>query len=120
VKGAEDQFELRVEKRNHGAKGPPVLLRWSDGILEPMGAGEINALMMAVVEIAVKASRAGQPLLQRGPVPLWITKELEKELKRSPGEREVKQALIAASGQGYLVYRKAFGKQPAGYCAPGE
>ena len=35
VKDTDDTFELKVEKRNHGAKGKPITLYWSDGVLLP-------------------------------------------------------------------------------------
>ena len=119
VKDVEDAFELRVEKRNHGPKGKPLTLHWSDGVLLPRTeiamVEQEGHLRRAIVRVAVAAAEQGMPIQVQRRSLKWQLDEVEREIGRRPTEREVKEALAAAMPAGLLRYVKGSKDRMAGY-----
>ena len=116
-----DVVVLSVEKRNHGAKGEPITLRYSAGLLAPLTAGDKGDIAGAVLAVALMAAEAGDPIqkqrkLDRGD---WRMGEIERRAGWKPPDREVKAALAQALADGRLRYQRGGGThQAAGYYPP--
>ncbi|MDE3174521.1 MAG: hypothetical protein KGM15_00220, partial [Pseudomonadota bacterium] len=97
AKDSEDTFELKVEKRNHGAKGKPLTLHWSNGVLLPRS--ETNAaeqgerLFEACIQVALASAESGQPIQKQRRLNTWMLDEIERVAGYRPREREVKEVL---------------------------
>lgn len=93
----EDAFELTVEKRNHGPKGKPIVLYWSDGTLLPRTdvgvADQEDRLRRSVVRVAIKAAEKGVPIQKQKHPEKWAIDEIELETGRRPSRHEVKDIL---------------------------
>lgn len=122
VKDTEDAFELRVEKRNHGAKGKPLTLFWSDGVLQPRDALDSleqgSRLMDVVVRVAIAAAEQSTPIQQQRRLHTWMTREIETVVGRRPPEREIKSILNDAVRQGRLRYVGSTNHRTAGFYPP--
>lgn len=80
----DDLFELGAEKRNNLAKFKPLILRWDEGAMTPVVASEADAIMEheAVVEVAILAARAEQPLKLRDKPVNWVYEDIAKRIGR--------------------------------------
>jgi RecA-family ATPase len=121
IKDSDSTYELKVEKRNHGAKGKPLTLHWSDGALLPLSQAadaETAALFRETcIRIALQAAEKGTPIIRQRHLYDWQVDEIERAIGRRPTQREVKEVLSQAVGPGGLRYLKGHGKQMAGYFA---
>lgn len=119
AKDTEDAFELRVEKRNHGPKGKPLALYWSDGVLLPRGetdAAEQNVRFMVACErIAKVAAEQGAPIQKQRRLNKWMLDEIEQAVGYRPSQRDVKEALALALRERRLRYVSGGNRQSAGY-----
>ncbi len=119
VKDAEDTFELRVEKRNHGPKGKPITLHWCDGALLPRTETDTSEqkdhFTKTVVHVAILAAEHGAPIQKQPRLSKWIVDEIERAIGRRPAEREIKEALAAALPAGQLRYVGGSQHRTAGY-----
>ncbi len=125
VKDSEDAFELKVEKRNHGAKGKPLTLHFDNGAMLPRSEaaeGDQGAhLTRACVRVACMAAEAGAPIqMNSSRVGKWQLDEIERDIGRRPTQREVKDALAAALPAKLLVYVRTSRHRVAGYYPPEE
>lgn len=96
IKPLEDgTFSLQAEKRNNFAPGLPLILRWADGAMIPVVGDEATQIMEheAVVEIAMQADMAHQPISKRGKPVKWIFDEIEKLAGRPMGMADIRNAL---------------------------
>ncbi len=122
VKDTEDAFELKVEKRNHGPKGKPLTLHWSDGVLLPRTdsatAEGASYLERAVVRVAIMAADCGAPLTVQKRLLKWQLDEIEKDIGRRPTQPQVKEVLAAALPAGSLRYIRGTDNRAAGYYPP--
>jgi hypothetical protein len=122
VKDSEDAFELKVEKRNHGPKGKPLTLHWSDGVLLPRSEsataeGETQ-LERAVVRVAIMAAECGAPLTTQKRLTIWQLNEIENDIGRRPTQTQIKETLAAALPRGTLRYIRGSDYRAAGYYPP--
>lgn len=119
VKDSEDAFDLKVEKRNHGARGKPLTLHWSDGVLLPMAeaeTGEARAILMrAAVRVATLAAKQGAPVTIQKALTTWQLDMMEERLGRRPSQPMAKEAMADAMRAGLLRYRNWSRGVPAGY-----
>jgi hypothetical protein len=119
VKDTEDAFELKVEKRNHGAKGKPVTLYWSDGILLPRSEAatvEQGARFLdACVSVAIQSAEQGSPIQKQRRLNVWMLDTIESRSGFRPSDREVKEALARAMSLSLLRYAPGTKYQTAGY-----
>jgi hypothetical protein len=119
VKDTEDAFDLKVEKRNHGPKGKPLTLHWSDGVLLPYTETDTvehkAAFLNASVRVAVAAAEQGAPIQKQRRINGWMLDEIERAIGRRPNEREVKETLAAALPAGLLRYVGGSQYRTAGY-----
>jgi Bifunctional DNA primase/polymerase, N-terminal/AAA domain len=124
VKDVEDAYDLKVEKRNHGAKGKPITLHWSDGVLLPRTetatSEQAAQLHAAVVRVATDAAEAGAPIQQQRRLLKWQLDEIERAIGRRPSEREVKEELAASLPRGDLRYVKGTQRRTAGFYPPDQ
>ena len=124
VKDTEDAFELRVEKRNHGVKGKPLMLYWSDGVLLPRSAidnaEQTSRLINACVSVAVVAAEQGTPIQRQRRLEKWMLDRIEGVVGYRPPEREAKDALARALGIGQLRYVNTSRHRTAGYYPPDQ
>lgn len=119
VKEDGEAFTLKVEKRNHGAKGEPITLHWSQGALLPhtdldtsARAGAFRAACIAQAEDAARTCQAIQK--QRRP-PQWVFDEVERACGRRPTLRELQEELARALRDQQLRYMSATKDRVAGY-----
>jgi Bifunctional DNA primase/polymerase, N-terminal/AAA domain/Primase C terminal 1 (PriCT-1) len=119
VKDCEDAWELKTEKRNHGAKGKPLILHWSNGVLLPRSetttVEQENQFQHAVIRVAMQAAELGVPIKMQPRLAKWHLDEIESEIGRRPAEREVKDTLAAAVPRGVLCYLSGTRHRTAGY-----
>jgi hypothetical protein len=119
VKDVEDTFELKVVKRNHGRKGPPITLRYVDGVLLPIDAvpddGKRAAFKKLCIAVAIEAAGHGMPLNRREALRGTIFKEAEKVLGRRPGKQEIRDTLEDAVRTGELLYLSSTRHRAAGF-----
>ena len=124
VKDTDDTFELKVEKRNHGAKGKPITLYWSDGVLLPRGqtdTAEQNARFTeACVRVALLAAEQGLPIQGQKKLSKWMSDDIERDVGYRPTERVVKETLATAMREGKLRYLKGTNRRMAGYYPPDQ
>lgn len=116
----EDEFVLRVEKRNHGRKGDPIKLRFYRGALLPtellpQTAQDAGALREAVVREAIRAAELGVPFTTQRNIDSPILQIVEKELARKITSKAFKDELRAALDAGQLLYLKGDKRRRAGY-----
>jgi RecA-family ATPase len=119
VKDSEDAFTLKVEKRNHGAKGPALTLHWSDGVLLPRAESNIAeheaAFRKSVVRVATMAAECGAPIQKQPRLQKWQLDEIERDIGRRPCDRDVKEVLAACLPVGLLRYIGGSQHRTAGY-----
>ena len=119
AKDAEDQYELKVVKRNHGRKGPPLTLKYHDGALLPLDAipddGKTKSLRAACLKAARQAEEIGHPFKQQKNIPPSLLSVISKEAGVAVTSKRVKEELEAACFSGELTYRPGYGKVKAGY-----
>jgi len=125
VKDSEDAFELRVEKRNHGAKGKPITLHFDNGAMLPRSEaaeGDQGAILTrACVRVACMAAEVGAPIqMNNSRLVKWQLDEIEHDIGRRPTQREVKDALAAALPAKLLIYIRTSRHRVAGYYPPEE
>lgn len=119
VKDAEDTYELKVVKRNHGRKGAPISLRYVEGVLLPLDAvpddGKYVAFLKVCIAAAIEAARHGMPLNRREAIRGAVYKDAEKILGRRPGKQEIRDALEDAVRAGDLLYLASTRHRAAGF-----
>jgi hypothetical protein len=119
VKGQDDTFELKVEKRNHGPKGPPITLHWSGGALLPRAetdaAEASERFMRTCIDAAATAAGQGMPLTMQKTPPKWVFDEVERASSYRPTQRQIKEALAQALRDNRLRYMKGNHSRAAGY-----
>jgi hypothetical protein len=116
----EDEFVLRVEKRNHGRKGDPIKLRFYQGALLPTelvphAAEDAGALRGAVVREAIRAAELGVPFTSQRNIDAPVIQLVEKELARKITSKAFKDELRAALDVGQLRYMRGDKRTRAGY-----
>lgn len=116
----EDEFELRVEKRNHAAKATPITLRFHQGALLPIELAPKNehdadALRRVAVKWAKQAGAIGAPITMQRRIPLEALREAEAAVGRAVKEREFKEELQRAALAGDLYYVQGNNRHTAGY-----
>jgi hypothetical protein len=118
-KDVEDTYDLKVLKRNHGRKGPPIKLRYVEGIMLPTDAvpddGKRAAFKKVCIAAAVEAASHSMPLNRRGAIRGTIYKEAEKVLCRRPGKQEIRDTLEDAVRSGELLYLNSTRHRAAGF-----
>ena len=119
VKDSDDAFELKVVKRNHGAKGKPITLYWSDGALLPASDVDVaeqgKRFQDACVKAAMVAAEQGCPLQkQTRPYP-WVFDDIELAAGFRPRPQEIKNALFLAVRNGTLRYVNSTRHRTAGF-----
>jgi|GEM_PF-4839368 len=124
VAGAEDTYELKVVKRNHGRKGPPLTLRFHEGILLPADAlpddGKATELQRICAKAAIEAAGHGVPFNRRTALPDFVFKEAEKALGRRPTRQQMRDALENAIRDRQLIYLPNTRHRLAGLYPPDE
>lgn len=119
VKNSEDAFELKTEKRNHGPKGKPLTLYWSDGVLLPrteVASSEQSARFLeACVTVATLAAEQGAPIQRQRRLNTWMVDWIENAVGYRPSEREAKEGLARVMSQGQLRYLQGTKYRTAGY-----
>lgn len=115
-----DEFVLRVEKRNHGRKGDPIKLRFYQGALlptelVPQAAQDAGALREAVVREAIRAAELGVPFTSQRHIDTHVLNLVEKELGRKITSKTFKDELRAALDAGALRYVRGDKRVSAGY-----
>lgn len=119
VKDVEGAFELCVEKRNHGPKGKPLTLHFSEGVLLPLSQTSTleqeGRLKQACIRVAVTAAEHSVPIQKQRRLEKWMLDEIEGAAGRRPTDREVKEVLAAAVRSGELRYLRGTNRQTAGY-----
>lgn len=122
VKDTPDTYELSVVKRNHGAKGPPILLRFHEGALLPLDLmpddGKHEAFLRVLEKEAVEAAKLNTPLNQRDRIPGSIVQACEAALGRRPAKHEIKEGLDQSVRKGSLQFLSASRHRRAGYYPP--
>ena len=116
----EDEFVLRVEKRNHGRKGDPMKLRFYKGALLPtellpQTAQDAGALREVVVREAIRAAELGVPFTTQRNIDTHVLQLVEKELGRKIASKAFKDELRAALDAEQLLYMKGDKRRRAGY-----
>jgi hypothetical protein len=119
VKERDDAFDLKVEKRNHGAKGQPITLHWADGALLPRAdldvAGQESTFRAACVSAAISAAETGQAIQKQRRPPVWVFEEIERATGRRPTHRELKDELDRAQRDQQLRYVAGTTHKMAGF-----
>jgi hypothetical protein len=122
VDGADDTYELKAVKRNHGPKGQPITLKFVKGALLPLDTvpddGKAAALRCVCVKLALEAAGHNVPLNRVKHPPDLVFKEAEKVLGRRPKKQEVKNALEEAVRAGELRYVDSTQHRVAGFYPP--
>jgi hypothetical protein len=122
VDGAEDTYELKVVKRNHGPKGQPITLKFHAGALLPLDAvpddGKAKALNELCIKLALEAETLGHPIQRQKNIPTNVLKEISKKVGFAVTPRRAKEELETACFGGKLSYRPGYGKIKAGYVSP--
>jgi len=122
VDGADDTYELKVVKRNHGPKGQPLALKFVTGALLPLDAipddGKAAALRGVCVRAAIEAASIGVPFNRREAVPDLVFKEAEKVIGRRPSRHEMRNALEDGLRLGELCYLANTRHRAAGLYPP--
>lgn len=116
----DDEFVLRVEKRNHGRKGDPMKLRFYQGALLPTellphAAQETEALRKAVVRTAIQAAQHGTPFNKKDRIPSWAMEEAQKATGRRPSQTAFKDELLASVLAGELRFVESAKRRAAGF-----
>jgi hypothetical protein len=116
----EEEFVLRVEKRNHGRKGDPIKVRFYRGALlptelVPTAVQDAGALRDAVVREAIRAADLGVPFTTQRNIDSPILQIVEKELARKITSKAFKDELRSALDAGQLRYLKGDKRRRAGY-----
>jgi hypothetical protein len=119
VQDANDIYELKVLKRNHGRKGNPLRLRYHEGALLPIDAvpddGKLAAFRKVCVAAAIEAAHHGMPLNRRDAIRGAVFREAEKTLGRRPSRQEIRDTLEDAVRAGELLYLTATRHRLAGF-----
>ena len=119
VPDADDVYELKVLKRNHGRKGEPVRLRYHEGALLPIDAvpddGKLAAFRKVCVAAAIEAAHHGMPLNRRDAIRGAVFREAEKALGRRPSRQEIRDTLEDAVRAGELLYLTATRHRLSGF-----
>lgn len=122
VDGAEDIYELKVVKRNHGPKGAPITLKYHEGALLPVEAvpddGKLAHLGKLCVDSAIEAAKLNVPFNRQKVPPELLFKEAEKAIGRRPSKAAVRNALEQAVRSGELAYVSHTRHRAAGYYPP--
>ncbi|MGA7713921.1 MAG: AAA family ATPase [Rhizomicrobium sp.] len=122
VEGAEDTYELKVVKRNHGPKGQPLTIKFINGALLPLDAvpddGKAAALRQVFVRAAIEAAGHNVPFNRRDAVPDLVFKEADKFIGRRPSRHEMKNAMEEAIRLGELRYLPNTRHRAAGLYPP--
>jgi hypothetical protein len=119
-KDGQDAYALKVEKRNHGPKGEPLALYYSEGAMLPRSELQVNEsrnlLYAAVVNMARAAVDAGDPFKKQANIRPWQLDELQKRIGYRPTSRDVKDELSrAALSIGSLIYVNGDNRRVSGY-----
>jgi hypothetical protein len=124
LKDRDDAFELKVEKRNHGRKGPPIILYWEDGMLLPKSevttANQQSNIEKAVIAVAIKAAAAGTPITTQRNLNAAELAEVQASAGWQVSNVEAKDILAAAALSGQLQYKPYHRNHKAGYYPPGH
>jgi Bifunctional DNA primase/polymerase, N-terminal/AAA domain len=119
VKEDGDAFTLKVEKRNHGAKGAPITLHWSLGALLPRAdldvALQAQTFRSACILAAVEAAQTSQAIQRQRRPPGWVFDDIERACGRKPTLRELQEELARALRDQDLRYLSGSKDRVAGY-----
>jgi hypothetical protein len=122
VKDADDTYELRAVKRNHGPKGQPLRIRFHNGALLPNdllpGEEKTAAVRKACVDAALYANSMGLPLTRQKKPTQAIIDKISKMAGVPLSGPRIKEELEEAVYEGKLKYQPGYGRTKAGYCAP--
>lgn len=98
--GDDDWFTLRVEKRNHGQRGPDIHLRYDNGA---MVTGDPDAELMATVrEQVAHTSGKGAPLNDSRLGEDWLVILFHRHAKGAATKKFVTEAFVKAVSRGIL------------------
>jgi hypothetical protein len=118
-KDVPDAFDFKVEKRNHGAKGLPVTLYWSEGALLPRDNFEVaeaeTRFLKAVMHVVRLSAERGTPIQKQRRLEGWQLEEIESRAGFRPTDRQVKEALGSSLRVGRLRYKSNTRHHAAGY-----
>jgi AAA domain/Primase C terminal 1 (PriCT-1) len=119
-----DTFELKVEKRSHGARGKPLRLCWDAGTLLPPSQSESieqkNAARHSVAEVAIKAAETGVPITVQRKIARVHLDCIEEKIGRPMAESEFKDLLQRAVNIEELSYVQGSSSHVAGYYPKGR
>jgi hypothetical protein len=122
VKDVPDTYELSVVKRNHGAPGATLKLRYHDGALMPVDAlpddGRMEEARQVVVREAIACAKANVPLNRVRRHPETVFKKVEEVIGRRPSKNEVNDWLADAVRNGELSCLDGAKGRKAGYYPP--
>lgn len=120
-----DEITVKVVKRNHGAKGEPISLRFHNGALlpaeaVPQAAHDAGELRKAAVRAAIQAAQHGTPFNKKDRIPGWAMEEAQKATGRRPSQIAFKDELLAAVLTGQLRFVESAKRRAAGFYPPDE
>jgi hypothetical protein len=122
VKDVPDTYELGVVKRNHGAPGATLKLRYHEGALLPVEAlpddGKMEAGRLALLREAAACAKANVPLNRSRRHPETVYRKVEEVIGRRPSKNEVDDWLAAAARNGELSCLDGAKGRKAGYYPP--
>lgn len=115
-----DDVTVKVVKRNHGAKGEPIKLRFHNGALlpaeaVPQAAHDAGLLRQAVVRCAIQAAQHGTPFNKKDRIPGWAMEDAQRATGRRPTQVAFKDELFAAVLAGELRFVESAKRRAAGF-----
>ena len=119
-----DIFELKAEKRNHGALPQPLTLHYSDGALLPLAEFDLSEqraeLSTACIEVATAFAKRGIPITRQRKIGAAEFDILQKKVDYKLSNKEVKDMLNRAVIDGRLEYVLGNKYRKAGYYPAGQ
>lgn len=95
----DDTFELKAEKRNNMAVGKPVILRWSEGVLNVITDDDAQLLMEheIAVDVALEAAAANQPIQMKQKPATWVFEVIKERSGRIMSLKDLREVLSRES-----------------------
>lgn len=122
VKDTPDTYELSVAKRNHGAKRPPVQLRFHDGALLPVELlpddGKHGAFLRVLATEAIAVANLKTPLNRVKRPPEMVVNACATAFGRRPSRQEIRDGLDQCVRDGRLQFLDRTRHRAAGYYPP--